>query len=469
MADIFSLLRGDSGMVSPLLRNSTAIPDTGVPMQQSGNLLERLVGGSPAGVSQAPIQQAPKPAEPPRKRRSVLETIGRISDVFATVGGADALYQPSIDAREDRARMVDIDAMKRQQMQQQLAMGGEEAAAMQRAKVGVALKGLQAIKARGGDIGQAWPLLAQQAGIAPEAATELAQVFQQNPNAIDGISAMFTEQQQREFGLQPFYAQDGQGNLTAYQLGKDGSLQPIQLPEGTAPIDPLKFIDTGNNQVGIGTRSGQPLKILPKGERPGFRGGQPISERPGFRGGRPIAPPPINPNAKPAAGKQGSNPAAIVEGAKPIVSGLKDAVRRLYQSGGMTDENSGVLRTAGAIARENIPGVERFTSPEGFSAREDLTRLTTVGIPALLPLMGGLTLGGKNIDAAKELDTWRNAITSAKDYPSAMRAITGFENRIKELTNGAVPARRNTASTPIKPRGRPAGNNSGWGKAKVIQ
>ncbi len=73
-------------------------------------------------------------------------------------------------------------------------------------------------------------------------------------------------------------------------------------------------------------------------------------------------------------------------------------------------------------------------SQEGFSAREDLDRLLTVGIPALLPLMGGLQLGGKNIDAAKELDTWRKAIASAKDYPSAIRAVQGFEARIAELT-----------------------------------
>ena len=111
----------------------------------------------------------------------------------------------------------------------------------------------------------------------------------------------------------------------------------------------------------------------------------------------------------------------------------------------MTSPETGTLGTISAMARENIPGVERLTNSEGFSAREDLTRLTTVGIPALLPLMGGLSLGGKNIDAAKELDTWRNAIASAKDYPSAMRAIQGFETRIKELT-AAQPASRRPAA-----------------------
>lgn len=449
MADIFSLLRGDSGMVSPLLRNSTAIPDTGVPMQQSGNLLERLVGGSPAGVAQAPAQQT---SEPPRKRRSVLETIGRIADVIATVGGADALYQPSIDAREDRARAIDLEEMRKQQLQQQIAAGSEEAANLQRQKLGVALKGLQAIQARGGDANRAWPMLAQQAGITPDEAAQLGQVFQQDPNAIAAISAMFGETPDREFGLQPFYAQDAEGNLKAYQLGKDGSLQPVNLPDGVAPIDPLKFIDTGNQQVGVGTRSGQPIRVLPKGERPGFRGGQPINERPGFRGGRPIAPLPERAGTA-SSGKQGPSPAAIAEGAKPIVAGLKDAVNRLYKSGGMTDQNSGFFGTAGAIARENIPGVERFVSPEGFSAREDLTRLTTIGIPALLPLLGGLTIGGKNIDAAKELDTWRNAITSAKDYSSAMRAIAGFENRINELTRQASAA---PAAAPKK-QNAPAG------------
>lgn len=243
----------------------------------TANVLQALQPPEPVAVTRAATAMDQRPnfevpnmplpeIKPQRERRSFLDTVGRISDVLATVGGAEALYQPTLDAREDRARMIDVEAMKRQQMEQQLAMGGEEAALLQRQKVGVAVKGLQAIAARGGDVNVAWPILAQQAGIKPEDAAVLGDAISKDPNALPAIAAMFGQEQ--EFGLQPFYAQDAQGNLQAYQIGKDGSLQPIKLPEGSQPIDPLKFVDVGNQQVGVGSRTGRPVRIIPKGVDP---------------------------------------------------------------------------------------------------------------------------------------------------------------------------------------------------------
>lgn len=418
----------------------------GLVTDSSGMMLGRSPGINPGAVEM-----------PKRERRSFIDTIGRISDVLARVGGAEALYQPTLDAQQDRARQIDLDALKQQTMQNQVAVGGEELAALQRAKVGMTVKGLQAIQRAGGDINRALPLLGERSGMSPQEIAALGSVLQSDAGALDGLASMFGSE--KEFGLQPFYASDAQGNLRAYQIGKDGSIQPIKLAEGETPIDPLKFVDTGNNQVGVGTRSGKPLRILPKGVSPdNANNNRTRIVLAGMRG----------PGG--AAGNKQADPAAVARGAAPIVSALKDAVNRLYQSGGMTDENTGTAGTLAAMARENIPGVERLTNSAGFSAREDLNRLTTVGIPALLPLMGGLTLGGKNIDAAKELETWRNAIASAKDYPSAMRAIKGFEDRIAELT-AAQPAsapsaapRRNTPA-PRRPAPARGGNKpsvSNW-------
>lgn len=437
----------------------------GTPYDQS-NVLQ-AIGGSPDAPQPAPVPQAPQaqpaaaPAEAPRQRRSLLDTVGRISDVLARVGGAEALYQPTLDAREDRAnaladrqRGIDLDALRRTLVEQQIAAGGDEATARGNAMLGAAVRGLQAIKARGGDIAAAWPILARQAGIPEEQASALGQIFAQNPQAVEAIAAMTV--QKREFGMQPFYAQGPDGQLRAYQLGRDGTIQPIQLGEGEVPIDPLKFVDTGGAQVGVGTRSGSVRRILPNSVDPNTRANIGSRERIAAAGNASrerVA-------ATRGAGKQGaSNPAQVAAGAAPVVSALRDAITRLHNSGGMTDENSGALGIANAIARENVPGYERFTNSEGFSAREDLNRLLTVGIPSLLPLMGGLTLGGKNIDAAKELDTWRQAIASAKDYPSAMRAVQGFERRIAELSAGdpasaAAPAQGGNAAAIAEARRR---------------
>lgn len=110
---------------------SSASYGTGQGMPPETDVLQRLLGGNPVNVMQqagidpnmpqpAPVSQAPQPAaQAPRPRRSLLETIGRISDVLATTGGAQPLYEPTINAREDRARQIQAD-------QQKLAAGAFE-------------------------------------------------------------------------------------------------------------------------------------------------------------------------------------------------------------------------------------------------------------------------------------------------------------------------------------------------------
>lgn len=437
----------------------------GAPSQPAGSMFggpEVLPVNTATMPRQAPMQAPSMPqvqAEPARPRRSLLQTIGGLSDVLARVGGAEALYQPTLDAREDRGfaqedrmRQIDLDELKMRQGEQQIQSGDMEIENAQKAIAANAMRGLKAIQKSGGDITRAWPILAKQAGVDDESAAQLAELFGQDPNAIDGLITTLGGSP-AEFGLQPFYAQGADGKLEAYQLGKDGTIQRVNLPEGQTPIDPLKFVDVGDRQVGVGTRSGAPIRILPKGEAPGKAADRSSRERIAGQNNRTrIAVAGIRGQN---TGKKDDKPsgAEIARGAAPVVSALRDAVNRLYQSGGMSSPERSTAGTVGAMVRENVPGVERIASPEGFSARQDFERLTTVGIPSLLPLMGGLTLGGKNIDAAKELDTWRNAIASAKDYPSAIRAIEGFERRIAELTAAEAAPAPSPSRTPSRRAG----------------
>lgn len=48
------------------------------------------------------VMQQVAPGQTASPRRSLLDTVGRISDVIAQVGGATPLFQPTLDAREDR-------------------------------------------------------------------------------------------------------------------------------------------------------------------------------------------------------------------------------------------------------------------------------------------------------------------------------------------------------------------------------
>lgn len=355
-----------------------------------------MFGQSP-GISPQAMQMPPQ-----RERRSFLDTIGRISDVLARVGGAEALYQPTLDAQQQRMQQVDLDAMRKQQMQQQLATGDEALASLQRAKVGATVKGLQAIKRAGGDINRALPLLGERSGMTPEEVAALGTVLQSDERALDGLASMFGSEQ--EFGLQPFYAQDAQGNLRAYQIGKDGSIQPIQLGEGETPIDPLKFVDTGNNQVGVGTRSGKPLRILPKGERPGYRGGQPINERPGFRGGRPIAPDPKGTGGG-AANSKAQARAAQLPAIESAINTLEASIAPLEEKGwsgavggyvpSSLDAESDVFETNLGLVRQLIRGITKVEGEGSISDYE--TKLQQATLPARTQTKEGRRQAIKNL------------------------------------------------------------------------
>lgn len=408
----------------------------------------------PAAAAPTP---APAPARTPRERSSVLDMIGRAADVFAKVGGAEALYQPTLDGREDRTRAIDLEALRKSLIQQQIDSGEFEQSGAQNARIGQALRGALALGADRGPA--AFGAFAQQLGIPPERVAQISEALAQDPSSLTGLDRAFNGES-NDFGLQPFYGKNAAGELEAYQLGKNGQLRKVALPEGVTPTDPGKAINLGGETAIMGTRSGKIDRVLPNTERPGGAEGRASRERMNDADNRTkitVAGMPARAGAGKAGGKAPPpSPAAIAQAARPLVRDLADAVKRLHESGGMTDGKTGTVGTVNAMARENVPGYERLTNSAGFSARQDLDRLTTQGISALLPLMGGLTLGGKNMDAAKELDTWKKAILSAKDYPSALRAIGSFQARIKQM-EGAKPAAKPAARPAAKPAPRASG------------
>lgn len=168
------------------------------------NIMEALNGGVP---NAAPPVAAPAMSRQPRERRSVLDTVGRLADVFAKVGGADALYQPTLDARQDRAfaiedrtRGIDLDALKTALVKQQITTGGQQIEAGENAltdhttgKLALGVRGLQAIAARGGDPAKAWPILAQQLGIEPERAAVIGEAIAKDPNSLYGLNAALND------------------------------------------------------------------------------------------------------------------------------------------------------------------------------------------------------------------------------------------------------------------------------------
>lgn len=442
--------------------------------QNQSNVLQ-AIGGSPDAPQPAPVPQAPQqsaaPAEAPRQRRSLLDTVGRISDVLARVGGAEALYQPTLDAREDRSNMledrtrqIDLDALRSQIVKQQIAAGSDEATARGNAMLGAAARGLQAIQRRGGDINAAWPLLARQAGIPEDRAQALGQIFAQNPQAVEAIAAMTG--QEREFGVQPFYAQGPDGQLRAYQLGRDGSIQPIQLGEGETPIDPLKFVDTGGTQVGVGTRSGQVRRILPNSVDPNTRANIGSRER--------IA----------AAGNASRERIAATRGAKGGDAGVSEAqqriVSRLGSIRGAVDrlDRLGALVTPGETAsnigrriRSSGPGqlVESFIGTD-VSEQRQLIEQEANAIVAEMKV--ALELTGTMMDRPQEYQRYVNIINNPNTTKANMiKALDALERQFNsDMSRRNAPAGGGTRPR-VVPRAAPrsaAPSRGGGGNAAAI-
>lgn len=429
------------------------------------NVLQQITPSDPLAVTQMadqmqaqPITSAPIPTnvmqdiKPQRERRSFLDTVGRLADVLATVGGAEALYQPTLDAREDRARMIDIEAMKRRQLEQQINEGDESVADRQRARAGVAMKGLQAIQARGGDINAAWPILAKQAGLGPEDTAFLADAFAKDPNSVSAITAMFGGE--TEFGLQPFYAQGPDGTLQAYQIGKDGSIQPIQLPEGTRPIDPLKFVDTGNQQVGVGSRTGQPIRILPKGVDPDT--GARITSNERIAGAN-------NQTRITVAGMRGTgsgnqntpiNQQEATDNALSSIAELRGIYGSLNNMGAMVSPKN--KTGANVLARVRSSGAGQYIEGAiGTEAQTQRDRINSIrpGLMQTLAKATGMT--GKQLDSNADVQLFMKTVTDpTASYEANMAALDGLERLVRSRRQSPKPQPKPRPSPKPQPKPR---------------
>lgn len=249
------------------------------------NIFQILVGNSPADAgptnvlqqmappAPSPVMAAADAASPPvpQKRRSLLDTIGRISDVIATVGGAAPLYQPTLDARQDRT--LALGDHERKVLADNVALATNKFALgdSQNTRLGQVARGLQAIKASGGDINQAWPVLAQRMQIDPTTIDSVGKALASDPTALDGLVAATTDPKydQSKYSGNVVYGTDASGKLVAYQPSMGNDAARNVLPEGITPVDPLKFVDLGGSQAGVGSRTGRTMRILPKTEAPG--------------------------------------------------------------------------------------------------------------------------------------------------------------------------------------------------------
>lgn len=435
----------------------------------------------PAMPQPAPVPAAPAATPPRRERHSLLDKVGRVADVLARVGGAEALYQPTLDAREDRelmlgdhAREVDMDALRHTLTQQQIGAGTDDAATRQNTRLGAAVRGLQAIQRSGGDIGQAWPILAKQAGIPEDRAAQLGQIFAANPQALSGFASMLGSSEPTEFGVQPFYAQDADGKLRAYQLGRDGSVRPINLGEGEVPADPLTFVNAGDRQVGVGRLSGDQRVTVRAGERPGMAADRETRLRIAREGNASRERTAATRGTKPAAG---APTAAMVETARGSLNELRTIYRDLNKMGAMVSPSRSTGGNIVSRARSSAAG-QILEGAVGTQAQTLRDRVASIR-PGLMQSIARATgMTGRQLDSNADVKLFMQTVTNpSSSYEANLAAIAGLERFLaanaKSIAAPAAPA-RSAAPRRAAPRARPqprppAGNGGGWGRATVVR
>jgi hypothetical protein len=252
----------------PVQDAATAIGQSNPPAPVT-NVLQAAMTPPPAAVPapQPAAKTPPVPVDHPRKRQSVIDVIGRLADVVARVGGAEALYQPTLDAREDRARSIDLEDLKKRLTVAEVGEAELNPILAARKRLGTALGAL----ANNPDAASLWPSVAEQAGITdPQQVAGIGAILQAHPTSA-GIFAKALGADVDNLGKNVYFGTDTNGKTVAYQVGPDGTPHILDFSAaGVTPSDPIKVVDTGGSSVVIGS-GGQTKKILPKTVSPDQR------------------------------------------------------------------------------------------------------------------------------------------------------------------------------------------------------
>lgn len=445
-ANILSILaslgsgQAPSGPPTNVLQQ-VAPPDTGASPQPQ----------APPAPSPADIAQAATTASPPmpRARHSLIDTIGRISDVLATVGGAHALYQPTLDAREDRtlalgdhARQVDLEGLKKTLEEQQVAAGALQPQIDARKRLGVALGALDG-QSNAADL---WPSIAEQAGIDAQHTAAIGQLLQANPSAA-GILAKSLGADPNNLGKNVFFGTNTDGKTVAYQVGPDGKPHVLDFgAAGITPNTPIKVVDTGGSNVIVG-QNGQPLNILPNSASPNAVTAATTSRennRDTNQTALTIAGMPAR--AKAAGDAKASDPQAGLK----IISDIQQGFDNLHGLKALPGEGGAVGNMIGAVGRTALgQSVEAKTGLSSAAQERELLAKNLANLQS--DLIKTLPGNATRTRFEQEIQKKRLPDPTTMNYATANRAI----GQIREAYVAALRAQQ--AATP-----KTAPANNGW-------
>lgn len=408
--------------------------------QQSGNVLQQILGGGFNGGAPVSVQdpgpiQFPGQTVPgelpavsnvraPRDRASLLEVLGGIADAVATVGGAPAQFQPTIDARLNLQRQTEIDDLNRRGAEQQLQIGEANLGNVGREQ----LANVLAASADSDDPAGTFGALAQQAGIPPDKAAAIAAEIQRNPENAGRLA--------RAFGFQP-----------AAQGSQAKELQIFELLRQQNPELAEKFLTNVAQGGGINPLQQAQLDIALAGL--GIRREAADLNREKFENPQPTA------AERKEATKREAQLTSALQGfdtADQSLTRLRGAFRQLAEAGSISAPGQTGEGRIRAFVNEKVPFVERVFNPDGFTAREQIDTIFNNLVLETLPLLTTTQLGGKNFDAAKELEFHRKRIASAKDFSAAMTEIDALESKLDRARKAAETELQSAPAAPPSQR-----------------
>ena len=411
---------------------------TPVPAAPISNVLQSVAAPpsppmtTPPIVPPAPAPTA-APAEPPRKRRSVIETIGRLADVFAKVGGAEALYEPTLNARADRLTQVDLDAMKIALGKQQISAGEQEIGANERKRIGTALGALAGRE----NAAALWPSIAEQAAIDPQKTAAIGQILQANPDAA-GIFARSLGADIDNLGKNVYFGTDPNGKTVAYQVGEDGKPHILDFEGKVAPSDPTKIVNLGGTTAVLDSR-GNPRRILPNTEAPGRAEDRASRER-------------IAASRPGAAGKPGENTAAFTQTAQGNLDELRKIYGDLKKMGAMVSPAQAADKNV--VARIRASGIGQvLEGAVGTQAQTQRDRIASIrpGLMQALAKATGMT--GRQLDSNADVKLFMQTVTNpAASYEANIAALDGLERFLKA----------NAKKAEVPKKVAPRSNSDGW-------
>lgn len=474
----------DSGNILSILASLAGPAPTS--LGGSTNVLQAISGAAPPPVAPeqgpyypeaaaAPVAAAPPPPPPtaakptddhPKKRNSVIDVIGRLADTFATVGGAPALYQPTLDSREDRvlklgdhAREVDMDGLRKTLAEQQVTAGALDPVLDARKRLGTALGAVAGNPAAAA----LWPAVAEQAGIDPQQSAAIQAQLQANPDSA-GIFAKALGADTGNLGKNVFFGADANGKTVAYQVGPDGKPHVLDFGGALTPNAPVKVVDTGGGQAIVeGTNV---RRILPKTARPDTILTTNTS-RDVAAGNNRTAIPIAGMPARAAPGKgaaAGDDNSAMVTTARGNLSELRGIYGNLKKMGAMVSPTQSGGKNV--LNRVRASGVGQLAEGAlGTQAQTERDRIGSIR-PGLMQSIAKATgMTGKQLDSNADVKLFMQTVTNpAASYEANIRAINGLERFLvansKKAPAAAAPAGRPAA--PVRPKPK-----DGWSIVRV--